>query len=388
LTADAAGNLYGTTYQGGSTNCGVNGCGVVFELSPAAGGGYTESVIYSFQGGDDGQFPFAGVIFDAAGNLYGTTARGGAGGCGTVFELTPAAGGWTKSLLYAFPKSGLGGSGPVGLVFDGRGNLYGPASYSGPHNSGVIYELSPSASGWVEHVLHAFSGGADGAQPYGTPIFDTDGNLYGTGLSGGVHGAGVAFELEPQAAGTWNEVVLHAFTQGADGGAPEAGLTFDASGNLYGATVFGGNTTAPLCSPPGCGVVFELTRTSTGWKEKVLHTFSGDDGNQVYSTLVFDSAGNAYGTTQFGGNFTNCPAAIGCGVLFELSPTTTGGWTTTSLHRFQYKHDGAFPLAGPYLDPFGNLFGTTTGGENMACEPPSGCGIAYELTGVAAAQKK
>src|SRR5258708_15507396 len=167
LIPDAAGNLYGTTVWGGSSNC-QNGCGVVFELSPAAGGGYTETTIHTFLGGTDGWSPVAGLTFDAAGNLFGTTTAGGPNGTGTVFELTPVASGWSKSLVFAFPASGTGGAYPQSIVFDASGNIYGAAALDGAHNVGVIYQLTPSPSGCVEHVLHPFSGAHDASFPFAT----------------------------------------------------------------------------------------------------------------------------------------------------------------------------------------------------------------------------
>jgi uncharacterized repeat protein (TIGR03803 family) len=390
LISDASGNLYGTTVWGGSTNC-ENGCGVVFELSPAAGGGYTETTIYTFQGGSDGWSPVTGLIFDASGNLYGTTTAGGSGGQGTVFQLTPTAGGWIKSLVFAFPVSGLSGSYPQGLVFDASGNLYGTAYQGGAHNAGAIFQLVPSSSGWVEHILHAFSGGNDGSLPGKSLIFDSTGNLYGTAYNGGAHGWGVVFQLAPQVGGTWKEVVLHTFTGGADGAGPGDGLTLDVSGNLYGTTAYGGNTTSSVCQliGPGCGVVFKLMPTSSGWREAVMHTFTGSyDGHQPYSNLIFDSAGNAYGTAAYGGNEPSCPYTIGCGTVFKLTPGSGGGWSTSSLHRFTNKADGSSPVANLFLDSAGDLFGTASGGASTACSPTGGCGTVFEIAGATSIRRK
>ena len=388
LTPDSAGNLYGTTVWGGSTNC-EWGCGVVFELSPATGGGYTESVIYSFQGGADGAGPGNGVIFDAAGNLYGTTFGGGVhNGTGTVFELTPGGGTWTKSILYTFPGGNHGGT-PEGLVFDSRGNLYGNASYGGAHNYGVVYQLTPGSTGWTEHIVHAFTGGNDGAYAYGNLTIDTAGNIYGTAINGGAHGYGVVFEFQPQTGGTWKEVALHDFTGGIDGGDASGGVVLDASGNVYGVTTLGGNTSLCTAQGPGCGVVFKLTHSSSGWTESVIHTFTGgQDGATPQAQLIFDSAGDIYGTAAFGGGVSSCPYSVGCGTVFKLTPQTTGKFSVSPLRRFTNRADGANPVGTLYLDASGNLFGTASAGASTACVPTGGCGTIFEITGVTSDARK
>src|ERR1022692_2364418 len=235
LIFDAAGNLYGTTSQGGSS-----AVGAVFELTPAAGGTWTEKVLHSFlNDGTDGVNPVAGLIFDGAGNLYGTTYQGGTYGDGTVFELTPAAGGtWTEQVLHNFNYDSTDGAGPhAGLIFDAAGNLYGTAASGGTYSYGTAFELTPAAGGtWTEKVLWNFGSGADGSYPQGGLIFDAAGNLHGTTTSGGAHGPGTVFELMPAGGGTWSERVVHSFGNGADGSGPYAGLIFDAAGNLYGTT--------------------------------------------------------------------------------------------------------------------------------------------------------
>src|SRR5664279_2753958 len=267
LIVDGAGNLYGTTVDGGTY-----GWGTVFELTPTAGGGWTETVLYSFgNNGTDGMWPYAGLIFDAAGNLYGTTNSGGTYGYWTVFELTPTAGGgWTEKVLYSFNANGTDGYGPVaGLIFDAAGNLYGTTLGGGTYYSGTVFELTPAAGGgWTEKVLHNFNeNGTDGALPRAPLIFDAAGNLYGTTEYGGTYydsDLGTVFELTPAAGGGWTEKVLHNFGIGRDGTDPLAGLIFDAAGNLYGTTEYAGNY--------GAGTVFELTPTAGGgWTEKVLH---------------------------------------------------------------------------------------------------------------------
>src|SRR5258708_3669115 len=225
---------------------------------------YTEKVIYAFTGQADGGFPYSNLISDAAGNLYGTTIFGGnstgnecgGGGCGVVYELSPASGGgWTEKVIYAF-AGGTDGAEPVGgLTFDGAGNLYGATSFEGstacvPLNScGTVFKLTPtSGGGWTETVIYSFKGGKDGRIPGGNLVFDKSGNLYGTTAAGGGgtsfvclgDGCGTVFELTPTSGDGWKETVLHAFTGGKDGASPAGALVLDAAGNRYGTTGYGG----------------------------------------------------------------------------------------------------------------------------------------------------
>jgi uncharacterized repeat protein (TIGR03803 family) len=355
LIFDQAGNLYGTTAFGTDE-------GMVFELTPTVDGSWTESVLYGFT---DGGAPHAGVIFDQAGNLYGTAMGGGAYREGSVFELTKNLDGtWTESALHSFCRyrhSCHDGNEPyAGLIFDTAGNLYGTTTTGGnlsdcaPNGCGVVFQLTPSPDGsWTEKVLHQFTGGKDGGGPYAGLIFDTAGNLYGTATSGGVYGSGVIFKLTPSVSGRWTEKVLHHFTGGRDGGYPYAGLIFDQAGNLYGTTVGGG--------AHGWGTVFELEHNPNGsWKEKVLHSFNGKDGEWPEGSLIFDQAGNVYGTTFGGGNLT-CTTGNGCGVVFKLTPNANGGWREIVLHVFTAHKDGRYPAAGLILDQAGNLYGTSSG---------------------------
>lgn len=384
LTPDSAGNLYGTTVWGGSTNC-EWGCGVVFELTPASGGGYSESAIYSFQGGADGWSPDGKLVFDGAGNLYGATNAGGPhNGAGAVFELTPSAGGWTKSVLYQFPGGNHGGS-PTGVAFDASGNLYGNASADGAHNYGLVFQLTPGSGGWTQHVIHAFTGGNDGALPYGNITVDSSGNVYGTTINGGAHGHGIVYQFKPQGDGTWKEVVAHSFTGGIDGAEPSGGVVLDASGDIYGVTNYGGNTGLCTGQGPGCGVVFKITPSGSGWTESVIHTFTGgEDGSFPQAQLIFDSAGDIYGTAAYGGSVSICPFTIGCGTVFELSPQSGGKYSVRSLHRFSNGADGAEPVGALYLDASGNLFGTASAGASTACLPTGGCGTIFEISGLTA----
>ena len=229
------------------------GGGGVFELTQNPDGTWSESAVYNFTGGKDGGHPVTNLIFDAAGNLYGMTQGGGAHGNGVVFSLTPNPdGSWKESVLHAFTGGKDGADGGEGLVFDTAGNLYGGTWYGGAYGYGVVYKLTPQSSGvWKETVLHAFTGGRDGANAGATEfIFDSAGNLYSTTLSGGTHGYGVVYKLTPKSGGGWKETVLHAFND-KSGANPAGGVIFDAVGNLYGTTGGDGSKTF--------GSVYEIT---------------------------------------------------------------------------------------------------------------------------------
>jgi uncharacterized repeat protein (TIGR03803 family) len=355
LTFDAAGNLYGTTNLGGGSGCGGIGCGVVWKLKPNANGTWTVSILHVFKG-PDGDRPFAGLVFDAAGiNLYGTTAGGGADGFGTVFKLAPNPDGtWTESVLYSFTCC-AGGLYPYsGLVFDTAGNLYGRTDGGGTDNQGVVFKLKPNPDGtWTERVLYNLQGNPEQGVPGAGLIFDAAGNLFGTTYDRGADGFGTVFELKPNGDGTWTESVLYSFTGGADGGFPRADLVFDTAGNLYSTTDGGG--------ADGFGTVFELKPNGDGtWTESVLYSFTGRaDGGEPFAGLVFDAAGiNLYGTTGFRGG-SGC-GGLGCGVVFKPAPTSSG-WKETVLHRFSGFGQG--PLAPVIFDPAGNLYGTTSSGN-------------------------
>ncbi len=385
LLMDAAGNFYGTASSGG-----IHNGGTVFKLTPRDGGGLRSQVLYSFGGtGTDAAYPNGSLIMDGAGNLYGTTSGGGIHpgceneGCGTVFELSPREGGeWTEQVLHSF-GGGTDGARPfAGLIMDGAGNLYGTTSEGGIHQTcyentscGTVFELSPrEGGGWTEQVLHSFGNGTDGNDPDGGLIMDTAGNLYGTTEEGGIHnpcngldGCGTVFELSPREGGGWTEQVLHSFGGGNDGVAPSGGLIFDTAGNLYGTTFWGG--IHALCDQGICGgTAFELSpREGGGWTERVLHSFGeGFDGTNPDAGLLIDAAGNLYGTTVWGG-IVVCEPYFDCGTAFELSPREGGGWTEKVLHSFGSGNDGVNPEGALIMDRAGNLYGTTwLGGVNQA----------------------
>jgi uncharacterized repeat protein (TIGR03803 family) len=374
VTIDKHGNLYGTTALGGTLDAGT-----VFELR-RSNSGFVFNPLYSFAGVSDGAVPYNRPIFGWDGTLYGTTAQGAGGacdyGCGTVFNLRPppticktALCPWTETVLYRF-RGGSDGSDPEGdLIFDQVGNLYGTTTSGGigncgPPGCGVAYKLIPSNGAWTQNVLYSFGNGAnDGANPVSGVIFDSAGNLYGTTMRGGSggqfycpgnEGCGTVFELTPSGLG-WTEKILYNFgVYGRwDGRSPVAGLIFDGSGNLYGATYASGSG--------GGGTVFELS--PSGGLE-VLYSFTGYGGPA--DRLVMDASGNLYGTTRQDGLYPS-------GSVFKLS-RSNGSWTYTSLHDFTGGSDGAYPN-GVTLDANGNLYGTAQSGGAYGSY-----GVVWEIT--------
>jgi len=306
LIRDAEGNLYGTTYWGGTTTAcnGGTGCGVVFKLDTSG----NETVLHAFTGnGGDGANPYDGLVQDAKGNLYGTTVSGGlssacSGGCGVVFAVNTAG---KERVLHSF-GGGTDGVAPyAGLVLDAKGNLYGTTQYGGNSGAGTVFMLDQTRK---ERVLYSFSGGTDGRLPLlGYLVRDAYGNLYGTTQFGGTYGAGTVFKLD----NAHTETVLYSFSGGTDGAYPYAGLVRDAAGNLYGTTNQGGAS--------GYGTVFKVDKTG---KETLLHTFTGTggDGAYPYDDLVRSANGNLYGTTFSGGANANVCGEYGCGIVFMLTP--------------------------------------------------------------------
>jgi len=366
LIADKAGNLYGTTVNGGASSLGT-----VFEISPP-GAAWTETVLYSFAGGTDGANPDGNLVFDKAGNLYGTTYAGGGSancpgtvpGCGTVFQLSPPAtqgAPWTETVLYSFTGQSDGANPVAGLIMDSKGNLYGTTFNGGgvtcgSSTCGTAFELSPPATQgapWTETVLHAFGKGNDGAHPVSGLTFGLHGALFGTTQSGNKTAqAGIVFKLRPPATqgGSWKEGVLYRFTGGSDGGNPTASLIIDKTGNLYGTTFGGGSQSF--------GVVFEVSFSSGVWTETVLYSFTGgSDGAHPAAGLLADKAGNLYGTATSGGQNNN-------GSVFQLSPGNP--WTETTFHDFAGGHDGSEPTAALTVGKGGQFYGTTYLGGRSA----------------------
>ena len=372
LAIDTQGNLYGTTFYGGwiSKRRPV-AYGTVFELAPTG----AETVLHSFTRYPDGRYPYAGLIMDAQGNLYGTTSQGGTGtcygprrGCGTLFKVAPAG---DETVLYSFGGS-PDGQYPYygGLTMDAQGNLYGATVLGGKgtcfgpgrkrvHNCGTVFELTAAGS---EKVLHTFAGSPDGWSPWGGVIMDANGNLYGTtsdgGAYGGAYGYGTVFKLTS----TGTETVLHSFCSQSgcpDGANPSGGLLMDLEGNLYGTTLSGGAY--------GAGTVFELTPDGT---ETVLYDFTGGADGIGAGGLIMGLQGNLYGTTVGGG-------AYGKGTVFEVTPAGI----ETVLYSFCSKSgcpDGAAPSGGLIMDSEGNLYGTTADGGIRNCS--GGCGTVFKLT--------
>ena len=366
LIFDGAGNLYGTTNEGGAY-----GWGTVFELRHNSNGGWKEQVLYSFTGGADGGGPLASLIFDSAGSLYGTTAGGGtrniscgSSGCGVVFKLTTnASGNWTENVIYSFTGESDGYLPTAGLIFDSTGSLYSTTYGNNEYTGGTVFRLTPNSDGsWTESVISGFTSG--GCLPWGGLIFDPGGNLYGTTVWCGEYNYGVVFELTPDSDGSWTEHLLYQF-KGNNGGNPEASMIFDSAGNLYGTGSGGGSTD---CAG-GCGGTFSLTPTSAGrWKYRRLHNFTSAPGTGPLGPvggLIFDALGNLYGTAPVGG--------YGYGVVFKQSPTSAGGWEYAVLYRFS-DAPGAYPYAGLVLDPAGNLYGTTLGDRSKTF------GSVFEIT--------
>jgi uncharacterized repeat protein (TIGR03803 family) len=356
---DSTGNLYGTSQQGGSFDRGT-----IFELDPHG----NETALHSFWGGD-GLGP-SDLIRDRAGNFYGVTGHGGTPkdgschfGCGTVFKLDKAG---KYTVLYAFSGGADGGEPQGPLVRDTNGTLYGVTDIGGDLSCGspfagcgVVFKLDRSGK---ETVLYTFTGGNDGGFPFGGITRDKAGNIYGAAAFG-AFGAGVVFKLDPAG----KEAVLYSFTGGTDGGGPIGPMKRDAKGNLYGVARWGG---AYLNG----GAVFKLNPTG---RETVLYAFNGsNDGWGPNGGLVRDRRGNVYGTTQYGGSYVNC--LDGCGTVFEVD--TKG--SETILHTFTGKSDGASPNGNLTIDQSGNLYGTTIVGGDLSCGPfrGEGCGVVFKIS--------
>jgi uncharacterized repeat protein (TIGR03803 family) len=322
LIVDPEGNLYGTTQNGGA-----HGFGTVFEITNAG----NEIVLHSFSREPDGRFPLSSLVLDMAGNLYGTTTRGGSSGYGTVFKVEEATG--KETVLYSFKGIKGDGSYPsAGLVLDSAGNLYGTTQEGGEADFGTIFKLDTAGT---ETVLHSFAGyPKDGEYPIANLIWDNKGSLYGTTEIGGRFNSGTIFKLDASG----NESLIFSGTGGKGGGYPFGGVIRDNEGNFYSTAAYGGD---------GVGTVFEVNPKGV---ETVLYTFTGSDGSYPSAGLVRDAMGNLYGTTEFGGT-------IGPGAIFEITKPRT----EIVLHSFDGS-DGADILTGLVIDNSGNLYGTATEG--------------------------
>lgn len=397
LAFDSAGNLYGTTNVSPGFACSFEGCGEVFRLSPNQDGTWTQSILYNFQGGPDGNDPGSGVVLDSFGNLFGTTRTGGGGyGDGTVFELSQTPRGqWTETVLYRFAAGQIGdpdGSTPLAApLLDGQGNLYLALSQGGSSlgscniygalgSCGTVLKLTPSGRRWSATLLYAFPPGFEGVLPRAGLVADGAGNLYGTTNTGGKNpcysgdgpnGCGTIFEVQPQSDGSWKNVLLHNFN-GIDGASPAGNLIEDAQGNLYGMASSGGSPDCIGYFAACGGTVFELSPSAQGWTLTVLHTFHAPppgqtgDGSRPFGGLVMDAQGNLYGATSLGGSGSQgCTSGpyVGCGTVFELSPAGDGTWNEKVLYVFQGGTDGNEPFGSLAFDKQGALYGTTNEGD-------------------------
>jgi uncharacterized repeat protein (TIGR03803 family) len=339
-----SGSLFGTASDNGS------GDGQVFELTES-GGTWSESPLIKFVG-TDGSYPAAGLSSEAGGFLFGTAALGDAYDEGNVFLLYQVGGSWIHGTLWAFGGTSGDGKEPLcDLAIDSSGILYGTTFVGGSENGGTVFELTESFGTWTETVLHSFVNGSDGANPE-SGLLLKGGVLYGTTSAGGLHLEGTAFDLT-QSGGVWTENVLYAFAGGSDGAQPIGSLIKGSKGELYGTTQYGGG--GSCFGGAGCGTVFELSESGGVWTEKVLYAFSGGvDGAYPEAGLVLSGTGALYGTAQNGGKHDE-------GVAFALTKSG-GSWNQTVLHSFGGKGDGANPQGAVILDKKGNLYGTTSSG--------------------------
>lgn len=358
--SDAKGNLYAATGGGGT-----DGNGVVFMLTPAG----KETVLYEFKGqaNGDGASPHGRLAFDANGNIYGTTQAGGTNNTGTVYELSPkSGGGWKEKVLYSFSASGTtdGADPSAGMTIAPDGTMFSTTPDGGAYNGGVIFSMKKTSKGWKQTVIHNINFPSEGGFPYEGLLRDEAGNLYGAAPAGGTSQDGVIYRLSPTKKG-WVDTVIYNFTdQDGDGqGLYWIDLISDKSGNIYGATSFGGTNSM--------GMVWELvySESKKSYSESILYEFgpSGSgDGNNPYGGLAMDSEGNLYGTTLHGG-----PSDIG--TVYKLTKHGKT-WKETILHSFTGGDDGNEPTGNAYLDAKGRVYGMTqTGGT-------SNLGIVYRIT--------
>jgi len=366
VTVDARGNLFGSTAWGGSS---PTGSGTVYELQ-RAGAGFVYRQLHSFGNGADGSFPWAGVTIGPDGSLYGTTYDGGTTQNGIVYNLRPPATfcgsiscPWVETILYNFTRGSDGGDPQGGVVFDRSGNMYGTNVNGGSGDVGVAYTMTHSNDGWSYQVIYPFSNGLDGGNP-GPLLIDGAGNLYGPAAVGGLpgcggFGCGTIFKLSRSGSG-WTEQTLYQFHDSSDGSDPQGGVIMDSAGSVYGSTCCGDGTG---------GTIFELSPSGGIWNFNLLYAYNGI-GLGPEGNLVRDAAGNLYGATVFNGRYNE-------GVVFKLTPTS-GGWIYTSIHDFTGGTDGEWPEGGLAIDSNGNVYGTTYQGGLQNCA--DGCGVVYEIT--------
>ncbi|MGC1380527.1 MAG: choice-of-anchor tandem repeat GloVer-containing protein [Candidatus Baltobacteraceae bacterium] len=345
---DASGAFYGTTQLGGSSHTCVPynkaTCGTVFKLTPSPSG-YTESVVHSFTGRrSDGADPMAGLILGEDGALYGTTSSDDRGnGCGTLFELTPSASGYMESTIYTFPNPRAGRGAPpcepeAGLILRG-GTLYGTTLFGGRRGEGSAFKLR-LAGRHEARTMHQFADDY-GVWPFAGLTFGKDGALYGTTSLGGSYNRGVVFKLTPREKARYAETVLVNFGD-FKGTSPYGGVIFDNAGALYGTTAYGGTGTC-RGTLSGCGTVFKLTPLGSGYVHKTLYSFRGyshSDGSSPYGNLIFDKSGALYGMTSGGGK-----PWCNCGTVFKLTPSGSG-YEESILHRFGGARPGDEPQGG------------------------------------------
>jgi uncharacterized repeat protein (TIGR03803 family) len=363
VVADAKGNLYGTTYYGGTNNAGT-----VYELSNS-GGTWTETVLYSFLGAtnNDGSNPFSGLVFDTAGNLYGVTQYGGASSQGTAFKLSKSGGSWKETVLHTFDNiGGDDGSYPVDkLVFDATGNLYGTTVQGGKYGGGIVFELKKSGSSFTYHLIHSFAVSASTAYyPYAGLVIDKNGYLYGTTYYGGVvWNAGAVYQMR-EVSGVWIFSVIYNLLGDSLGQGPYGDLGADSDGNLYGTTNTGGSL--------NLGETFKLTLgKNNSWTESVIHSFQGypkkDGAYPYYAGVTVDADGNVYGSTYQGGS--SAGNNLNYGTVYKLAAST---YKETLLWSFGTSGDGYYPEHEPILVK-GKLYGTTYAGG------AHGQGVVYEV---------
>ena len=367
---DAAGNIYGALVQGGNATCSID-CGVIFKLAPNASGQNVETILHTFTNGNDGAQPNS-IVVDSSGNLFVSTWAGGVTtchqGCGAIVELSPIhTGGWSTTVLYDF-TGGPNGQKPVVTMMDPQGNLYG-FEIGGSYDQ--IFQLSPSSSGtWTHKTIYKFLGGTDGGIGY--PRFmDANGNIFGTAGEGGntacLGGCGLIFELSPSSSGTWTKTTIYTFAGVPDAAFPTA-IVPDGAGNIFGTTGYGGAGSNSLCQEvKGCGTLYELSPSSGGgYTETILHSFNyALDGNYP-SSLIFDASNNLYTTLSGGG-------VGGRGLAEEFTLGSDGIWEYTILHAFSNNKGGGNPFE-LQLDTSGDVFGITTSGGSK------NFGVVFDIT--------